>query len=161
MAHLIDSLHRGYPVGSVLLWETPDNIRVAPQVGIYERSEFQIESGSLSDSSRIPRYILDGQQRLTSVFMALQCFAQRKVTAEYPNIYYDYASRVDSDRPLFKPLTDAEAANGEYFGIQKILDQGAYDLFMRQRHDDMTDEHRMRVEMVRSRLMSCEIPGDL
>jgi uncharacterized protein with ParB-like and HNH nuclease domain len=57
---LLDSLYRGYPVGTMLLWETEE----APIA--------KVVSGSKNEGpvSNAVRYILDGQQRLTSLSKA-------------------------------------------------------------------------------------------
>jgi len=57
VAHLIDSLYRGYPTGSLLLWETE-----APPVS---RSA-AINSANSQPLTRT-QYLMDGQQRLTSL----------------------------------------------------------------------------------------------
>src|SRR5947209_3378922 len=57
VANLIDSLYRGYPSGSMLLWR-PDR-DVAERLASIE--------GSGAGPMAIPQYLLDGQQRLTSL----------------------------------------------------------------------------------------------
>ncbi|WFE65537.1 DUF262 domain-containing protein [Micromonospora sp. WMMD714] len=57
VAKLMDSIYRGYPFGSLLFWETDE----APQ--IREMSVTGAGSGPL----RPPLFLLDGQQRLTSL----------------------------------------------------------------------------------------------
>ncbi|MGH9190442.1 MAG: GmrSD restriction endonuclease domain-containing protein [Acidimicrobiales bacterium] len=57
VAGLIDSLYRGYPSGSVLLWETNEQV-----------TEKDLASAGATGVSMIkPLYLLDGQQRLTSL----------------------------------------------------------------------------------------------
>ena len=53
---LLDSLYRGYPSGTILLWETNEDV---PQ------QEFAVQQKETS--SRNTRLLLDGQQRLTSL----------------------------------------------------------------------------------------------
>jgi len=57
VAGLVDSLYRGYPSGSILLWETTELV-----------TEKDLSSTGASGVSMIkPLYLLDGQQRLTSL----------------------------------------------------------------------------------------------
>jgi hypothetical protein len=57
VAGLIDSLYRGYPSGSVLLWETTELV-----------TEKKLSSTEATGVTMIkPLYLLDGQQRLTSL----------------------------------------------------------------------------------------------
>ena len=57
VAHLIDSLYRGYPSGSMLLWRAPDVVGERP--------------AAIDGPNQAPvgqaQYLLDGQQRLTSL----------------------------------------------------------------------------------------------
>jgi len=62
VAKLIDSLYREYPAGQILLWDTIDLPITRNLAGV--------ETPELSFAGR-PKIVLDGQQRLTSLFMAL------------------------------------------------------------------------------------------
>ncbi len=62
MAKLIDSLYREYPAGQVLLWDTA-NLPITKSLDGVERSPLP--------GSGQPKIVLDGQQRLTSLFKAL------------------------------------------------------------------------------------------
>src|SRR5690625_6339089 len=57
---LLDSIYNDYPIGSILLWETNENLPSNRNIGGYElpqsKDEYPIN------------YILDGQQRVTSIF---------------------------------------------------------------------------------------------
>ena len=57
VAKLIESLYRGYPSGSLLLWCAPEAPRTRPMAG-------DAPSGTPTVQ---PLYLLDGQQRLTSL----------------------------------------------------------------------------------------------
>ncbi|MEA3344033.1 MAG: DUF262 domain-containing protein [archaeon] len=75
---LFDSLLRGYPIGTFLFWETKDeNIRVRKFIDIYYKKynkDFNIEKLRLEHTSaqRNNILVLDGQQRLQSLFIALK-----------------------------------------------------------------------------------------
>src|SRR5262245_16089847 len=56
VAGLIDSLYREYPSGSILLWETDEAV-----------TEKELRSSTSGVSLIKPLYLLDGQQRLTSL----------------------------------------------------------------------------------------------
>lgn len=62
---LLDSIYNDYPIGSILLWETNENLPSNRNIGGYElpqsKDEYPIN------------YILDGQQRVTSIFSVF-CF---------------------------------------------------------------------------------------
>lgn len=58
IAGLMDSLYREYPSGSILLWETEEAIEERPA---------KIEETGAPPTGKAVQYLLDGQQRLTSL----------------------------------------------------------------------------------------------
>src|SRR2546426_6526937 len=62
VAKLIDSLYRDYPAGQILLWDT-DKLPITKNLEGVESPMFQ--------SAGRPKIVLDGQQRLTSLYKAL------------------------------------------------------------------------------------------
>ena len=60
---LLDSIYHHYPIGSFLFWETDDDIQAYRRVGEVELRH---------DQERAVQYVLDGQQRLTSLFASLE-----------------------------------------------------------------------------------------
>lgn len=57
---LLDSLYRGYPSGSILVWETAEDVPTRAPAIVQDRSPF-----------RSQKLLLDGQQRLTSLTAVL------------------------------------------------------------------------------------------
>jgi len=102
---LLDSIMRGYPVGIVLLWETYEDIRYRPFV-----LDFKSENlPAFHDNSQKRRLklVLDGQQRLQSLYIALYGTHQAK------SLYFDVLSGRDSEdlaeeRYIFDFLTTDE-----------------------------------------------------
>lgn len=64
MLALFDSILKGYPIGSLLLWETTDGYQSRPKVG-----PIPIRP---SKPGELVAYALDGQQRLTTLFGILR-----------------------------------------------------------------------------------------
>jgi len=107
---LLDSLFRSYPVGIVLLWETYTPIQHRPFVrdyvpGLLHRFEENKKGRRL-------KVVLDGQQRLSSVYVAL------KGTFNGKKLYYDVLSGRDADdhsevkyRFTFATPAEAESLN--------------------------------------------------
>ncbi|MFF0822811.1 DUF262 domain-containing protein [Micromonospora haikouensis] len=69
VAKLMDSIYRGYPFGSLLFWETDE----APQT-----REMSV-SGAGTSPLRPPLFLLDGQQRLTSLHRVFNDHADAQV----------------------------------------------------------------------------------
>lgn len=75
--NLIDSIARGYPVGSLLLWRTTEKLKAERKIGDFKLPE--------TDEMTPTKYVLDGQQRLTVIYAALGA----SLTEEGFNPYYD------------------------------------------------------------------------
>src|ERR1700728_77499 len=58
---LLDSLYRGYPSGAILLWETDEEVPLQEFAVAQEKNPYQ--------STRL---LLDGQQRLTSLWAVIR-----------------------------------------------------------------------------------------
>lgn len=64
VAKLLDSIIKGYPIGTFILWKTRDRLRSVKKIG----NEIFKE---LPDGDFV-YYILDGQQRITSLYLAVR-----------------------------------------------------------------------------------------
>src|SRR5215217_2915990 len=63
-AHLLDSILRGYPIGTFILWKTKDSLRTVRNLGEAELPD--------TPAGDFVQYVLDGQQRLTSLYAAVK-----------------------------------------------------------------------------------------
>ena len=63
-AKLIDSIVKGYPVGTFIIWKTKESLRSIRNIGGISLPDTPI--GDFAE------YILDGQQRVTSIYAALK-----------------------------------------------------------------------------------------
>lgn len=59
-ARLIDSLLKGYPIGTFIFWKTREALRSVKDIGNHSLPE--------TPRSDYAQYILDGQQRITSLY---------------------------------------------------------------------------------------------
>jgi len=83
MLKLLDSIYKGYPIGSILIWNSSQKL-------ISERSILGLEV-NVDESSYYPtNYLLDGQQRLTTLCGAL--FWNGDDQNSIWNIYFDLES---------------------------------------------------------------------
>src|SRR5579859_5236284 len=57
---LFDSLYQQYPTGQLLVWETDDM-----------QHSHKLSAGGIGENSRRPQLLLDGQQRLTSLYAVM------------------------------------------------------------------------------------------
>ena len=86
---LMDSIMRGYPVGIVLVWETYKDIQYRHFEKIYRN---ETRSAFIDNSSNKKlKLVLDGQQRLQALYLALYGSYKGKY------LYFDILSRRHSD----------------------------------------------------------------
>ena len=76
-AQLLDSILKGYPIGTFILWQTDERINDIKNVG-------NLKIPETPDGTKV-QYVLDGQQRITSLFAAclgaqIQKKGEKKVT---------------------------------------------------------------------------------
>ena len=112
-ANLLDSILKGYPIGTFIFWETRYNMRTHKEIG-----------GSKSESEGgLVKYVLDGQQRITSLYAVYKGLTiDRK---NYKEIYIDLEINPD-DNPIIvleKPPHDNcisvhEALTEDIFDIE-------------------------------------------
>lgn len=86
---LLDSIMRGYPIGIILLWDTYEDIQYRSFVMDYKPGNLH----SYHDNTQRKRIklVLDGQQRLQSLFIALYG------TLDGSSLYFDVLSGRESD----------------------------------------------------------------
>jgi hypothetical protein len=88
MTSLFDSIRKGYPIGSVLLWETGEHVQSLNSVGPLNIPE---------QGASTAAYVLDGQQRLSTLYGVLRLAADFPKGPEQKHwqwwIYYDLKAR--------------------------------------------------------------------
>ena len=73
MRQLFDSISKGYPIGSLLVWETTERLASLGKIGPFNIAT--VESKSIS-------FILDGHQRLTTLLAGLRLHADSERTQD-------------------------------------------------------------------------------
>ncbi|MCY4491940.1 MAG: DUF262 domain-containing protein [Thaumarchaeota archaeon] len=63
-AALIDSVVKGYPIGTFILWKTKESLRAVKNIGRLDLPE--------PNKGDYVQFVLDGQQRITSIFATLK-----------------------------------------------------------------------------------------
>src|SRR4030042_4359605 len=89
-ASLLDSIVKGYPVGTFIFWKTKDRLRSVKDIG-----NLNLPEPAPGD---YVNFVLDGQQRITSLFAA---FKGEKITRndgkieDFSEIYIDLDANED------------------------------------------------------------------
>ena len=82
-AKLLDSILKGYPIGTFILWQTDERINEVKDIG-------NLKIPETPQGTKV-QYVLDGQQRITSLYAAylgakIRKTGEKKVT-DYKNIF--------------------------------------------------------------------------
>ena len=122
-AKLLDSILKGYPIGTFILWETNERLNDIKNIG-------NLELPPASDDEKV-QYVLDGQQRITSLFAAyrgarIQKEGEKKIT-DYCEIYVDLDGCVEnnddqivvSEKPEGKSITLHKLLNAKYSELRE------------------------------------------
>ena len=96
-AKLLDSIIKGYPIGTFIFWKTRERLRTIKNIG-----GAMLPPTPEGDSVQ---YVLDGQQRLASLFAVLEGLQLQKENKiiNYKEIYVDLDKDIDSDNEIVTP----------------------------------------------------------
>lgn len=100
IAWLLDSLYRGYPSGGILVWESDRPVE-----------EKQVSSVVAGNTGVAPKYLLDGQQRLTSLHRAFNGHENARVVFNVVTEKFQLESAATKKNPLWlavRPLLHGE-----------------------------------------------------
>lgn len=117
-AKLIDSILKGYPIGTFILWKTKDTLRSVKDIGNHKLPD--------TPKGDYAQYILDGQQRITSLYAIRKGIriTKDKKEIDYKDIYVN----LDYD-----PLTDEQIVTSQqeedkiYVSVHDLLTSDALD----------------------------------
>ena len=93
-ARLIDSIIKGYPVGTFIFWKTRDELRAYREIGNFTMPK--------TPKGDFAEYVLDGQQRITSLYAirkGLRITRENKIV-DYKDIYIDLDQSEQSDEQI-------------------------------------------------------------
>lgn len=146
VAYLMDSIYKGYPFGSVILWQTKNQLSVERKLGPFQLPDSEAEYPIL--------YVLDGQQRLTSIFGVFQSELLPEGDASWTKIYFDLSAEVDLQDSQFVCLADEEVDVTKHFPISTFFDTVGY----RKATEVLTTEQAELVDSVQAVFKEALIP---
>lgn len=113
-AKLLDSIIKGYPIGTFILWKTDERLKMIGELGKLVLRE--------PEPNEKVEYVLDGQQRITSLYVALRGETVGK--SDYTKIYINLEADGDDDIII----TDVSEMNeSSYIPFQKLLNSEIMD----------------------------------
>jgi hypothetical protein len=148
VAHLMDSIYKGYPFGSLLFWRTKTPLQTERDLGPFKLPE--------KDPDYPIDYILDGQQRATSVFGVFQNqLASRSGEDDsWTKIYFDLEGKASAQDSQFLCLPDEEFDPKRHFPLRILLDPPAYRRFLKTMEEAIADQ----VDELYKRFTTARIP---
>ncbi len=110
-AKLLDSILKGYPIGTFIYWRTNERLRSVRNLGNIVLPE--------PKHGEYVNYVLDGQQRLTSLYAALKgikIINEDQKELDYSQIFIDLKAVGD------EPIVIIDIAGKEEFSFIKVTD---------------------------------------
>lgn len=89
-AKLLDSILKGYPIGTFILWQTDERLRSIRNIGGIDLPD--------TPAGHFVQYVLDGQQRMTSLYVSLKGAKiqdDNGKDVDYGEIYVDFEAPLD------------------------------------------------------------------
>lgn len=111
VAGLVDSLYRRYPTGSLLLWETDEEVvEREPDIG---------KDGAKPMAK--PQYLIDGQQRLTSLHRALKGHDEARIVFNLGTERFQNESAATQKDPKWIRVYDVVNEAADLFALVEEL----------------------------------------
>ncbi|RME44766.1 MAG: DUF262 domain-containing protein [Caldilineae bacterium] len=138
-ARLIDSLIKGFPIGTFIFWKTKESLREVRDIGNITLPP--------TPSGEFTYYVLDGQQRITSLYAVRKGIRiDRKGKAiDYRDIVIDLTSDPDTDEPVvFSDKPDGHRT----ITVHSLLNNSISDFFDTYKREELEkiDVYKKRLE---------------
>lgn len=147
VAHLLDSIYKGYPFGSLLFWRTKQKLDSERELGTFTlpdpQAEYPID------------YVLDGQQRLTSIFTVFQTELTPQSNPEWTDIFFDLEAGDNPQDSVFVAMDKLEdAERHRYFPMRVLFDSVGY----RANTDHLSREKIAVIDRLQEKFKEVTIP---
>lgn len=118
VAYFIDSIYKGFPFGSVLLWRTKNPLRTERNLGPYRLPE--------NDPEYPIDYALDGQQRITSIFGIFQTSltAEEGESTDWTHLFFELNSEASVRFQYLEDFTNYDI--NKFFPLKYVFDSPKY-----------------------------------
>ncbi|MGB8842076.1 MAG: DUF262 domain-containing protein [Aliidongia sp.] len=146
VAFLMDSIYKSYPFGSVLLWRTKVKLTQERDLGPFKvpepTADYPID------------YVLDGQQRLTSILGVFATGLARSNTVEFKDIYFDLSAPDHSQTSQFYALDASETDPSKHLPLNIIFDSVKF----RHATVNFSEDLQQRADVLQKRFQQAQFP---
>ncbi len=138
-ARLLDSVIKGYPIGTFILWSTQERLRSIRNLGATDLPD--------TPAGNAVKYVLDGQQRLTSLFVTLNGLKIHREDRDddYSQMWLDLKATEEDDLVLL----DMRGRNEDGYILLQDLLHGEFDFLASFPKDAQT-----RIKLYKNRIES-------
>ncbi len=138
IAFLIDSIYKGFPIGTIFLWKTDNRLSFEKKLGQFDLPE---------PTRDYPvNYVLDGQQRITSIFTVFQNELP-ETDEKWIDIYFDMEANESLQESCFLALEPCEVDDARHFPVKVLFDPVLY----RKSTDSLNDVQVTKIDDLQTR----------
>jgi hypothetical protein len=146
VAYLMDSIYKRYPFGSLLFWRTREKLSVERDLGPFKlpspKEDYPVD------------YVLDGQQRITSIFGVFQRELEMQNPGDWQDIFFDLRADQSVQETQFFALPEAEVDRSRHFPMNTLFDTVAY----RQATEKFDDPTKVVIDEMQAVFKEVRIP---
>jgi hypothetical protein len=146
VAYLMDSIFKCYPFGSLLFWRTREKLRIERDLGPFElpepKADYPVD------------YVLDGQQRITSIFGVFQTDLTMKSDTNWFDVYFDLKADKGAQDTQFVAISESEFDSTRHFPLKTLFDTVAY----RTATKSLEDNVALQVDQMQAVFKETRIP---
>ena len=146
VAYFMDSLYKGFPVGSLLFWRSRFQLKIEKKLGPFVLPE--------RDPDYPIDYVLDGQQRITSIFGVFQTELQPSEAQDWTRVYFDYEAGADAQESQFSVLAAGQEDPERHFPLNALFNTVAY----RKATEDLDEETVETIDKLQERFKEVTVP---
>lgn len=148
VAHLMDSIYKGYPFGSLLFWRTKTPLSSERKLGPFSLPKKDLDFPT--------DYVLDGQQRATSIFGVFQTELQPEAGEDDSafRIYFDLAAAQNVQDSCFLYVPAADVDPNRHFPLRLLFNPPEYRRYLSKIDEAIAE----KVDTLYTRFTQARIP---
>ncbi|TKJ40362.1 hypothetical protein CEE37_08525 [candidate division LCP-89 bacterium B3_LCP] len=148
VAFLLDSIYKGFPIGTIILWKTDNRLSTEKNLDRFKLPEPQKDYPV--------NYVLDGQQRITSLFSVFQTDLSPN-NDPWIDIYFDMLAEENIQESLFLPIEEDMVDKDRHFPVNVLFDTVRY----REATENLEVEFVRAIDKLQEKFKEYLIPNEI